>query len=188
MAQSSEGTLHFFRLFDLAFFAPGATVFAMLWVSDCVPIAQLRLPGKEGEATHGVVLLLLAIMASYVLGLLCQAVQRAFSKQEVITLAFIDRRAEGGSPPWYSTLPEPVRHELAIYFWYKRSTCWNLAVAAGLLPWISLARWGGCGLLLSGLICLPAGLVLTCLGRDFDRAMRVAVVSDPKPPAVTSVS
>ena len=111
MAQSSESSLHFFRLFDLAFFAPGATVCGALWFMGVVDRHTLKLDQINGEASQGAALLLIAALASYVIGLVCHGIHRfwrchiwdASSKVGVASL-------------WSRDLSADACGELAIYF------------------------------------------------------------------------
>ena len=184
MSESPKETLHFFRIFDLAFFAPGATVFATLWWAGWINSESLQLQKTGGESATSVSLLLLAVLASYVFGLFCHACQR------MVLTAKKNRSATESSEvsatptaPWYTALSESSRHELALYFWYKRSTCWNMAIAMVLVGVIGLSKTRPCDWILWVGGCLIGSAAFGWLGNDFDRAMRGASkLQTPRPP------
>ncbi len=169
MAQSSDGSLHFFRIFDLAFFAPGATILGAMWWYRVIDARQLRLCELGGETTQGVALLIAAALLSYVIGLACHAVHRVLTS--VLGTWRKSLRCSDCDPSWYANLKSDARQELALYFWYKRSTCWNMAVAV-IVVWA--IRSQSCGVCCSWLPALLICAAFVWLGQDFDRALHRA--------------
>lgn len=170
-----EKALSFFRVFDLAFFVPGAVLYWALhsfgpsWFAAMDPLAT-KLEIGTVQGIFGVVV---AIGLVYFLGLLTHAVQRLID-----LLIWVSRKETQANiadePAWYTKLENSPRAELAFYFWYMRATCWNSAVAAALICWIGIAT-NNFWLLLS---VLP-GALLVFLGFDFHRALHSAVAKHP---------
>lgn len=174
-----EKSLSFFRVFDVAFFVPGVLLFGALWhagflLAHCLP----------GEATtaHQTLTVVLAIVLIYALGLLCHAIQRRLLSVKCIE-QWLTRLPDPANPePWFANLrANDPRHDLALYFWYMRATCWNLAVAivlaVGVVSCAMMYRreWHGSiwvALFIGVLILIAWGLCI--LGRDFDQSMRKA--------------
>lgn len=168
--------LSFFRFFDLAFFAPGTLLFAALWYGKFLhqPVSE------SGDTLQGIFTVVFAIVAIYVLGLLCHGVQRLISLAvESYGIWKEERRpAPGQSPsqqtpgrkPWYAGLKESSRHELALYFWYMRATCWNLAAAVIPSAWLYSETYCRPGLLWSA--ATVAIVALTLMGYEFDKSLK----------------
>jgi hypothetical protein len=158
--------LSFFRVFDIAFFAPGMLLFGALWHAGYLPVNGFA----QGQDTvHGVLSAAYAIVLIYLLGLICHGIQRG-------VLWLFRSRKGSKDPSWYANLQaNNPRHEFAIYFWYMRATCWNIAVA--LIPCAFLFRQYPLGVLVDGIIVL----ILIALGCDFDKGMRDAANGTPVP-------
>lgn len=182
-----DSMLSIFRVFDIAFFAPGTLLLAALlrarWIvwSDYLGI---------GDATYvEVANAVLTLLLIYVLGLLIHGLQRLISGLWGLVPAtapareigsgkfrsrFVNALTRGGDigVGWYTTMASETRDDMATYFWYLRATCWNLALAvvlaAGLLTGTGRGKWW---LTLASLL---VALVLLRLGRDYDRALRTA--------------
>lgn len=113
----------FFRVFDIAFFAPGALLAVMFWRTGFLEAAGINesMVTKFGDwAAIG-----LALVLAYVLGLICHGWQR-------LTTEWVWRclpKSEATGPTWYDEMPKSKCQELALYSWYLRATVWNMAVA-----------------------------------------------------------
>jgi hypothetical protein len=116
-----DNSLSFFRVFDLAFFAPGTLLFGVMWYTSCLPYAF----SSQGDTAHGVLTGAIAVVLIYVLGVICHGIQRG-----VLWIFWLPRKKQEEAPPWYINLKKDnPRNELSMYFWYMRSICWNLVVA-----------------------------------------------------------
>ena len=159
-----DNSLSFFRVFDLAFFAPGMLLFGAIWYSGCFPIDALS---SHDDTVHGILTGAFAIVFIYVLGLICHGIQRA-----VHCLIGIKNI---GSTPWYTNLKKDnPRHELSMYFWYMRSTCWNLVVAIVLA--VIISYYQNIPVISLSVIAISVFVivVLVFLGYEFDKSMRKA--------------
>ncbi len=164
-----QKAFNFFRVFDLAFFVPGAVVLVGSYAAGTLDIGywkrlSIQLPG-------GSVLLLqsvLAVLASFLLGLACHAVYR------MIDYVFHVLNLNGiGGGSWYDYLDQNhPKHELTIYFWYLRATCWNTSIACVFVCLLMIFAGETFWILTSA-----AGIFLFLfLGFDFDRGMRRTTV------------
>ncbi len=163
-------SLSFFRVFDLAFFVPGMLLFGAMWYSGCfLPFDALSF---HNDTVHGILAGAFAVVFIYVLGLFCHGIQRTvYSNRYIWSIC----RKDKNSTPWYANLrKDNPRYELIMYFWYMRSTCWNLVAA------IVLAVITGyyqhklvLSLLEMGIPVFVIG-VLVFLGCEFDEHMRKA--------------
>jgi hypothetical protein len=171
-----DNSLSFFRVFDLAFFAPGMLLFGVMWYSGCFPVDALS---SHDDTIHGIITGAFAVVFIYVLGLICHGIQRVV--RWFIRLLLKNRRSttpdntESTPSPWFAKLTkDSPRTELSLYFWYMRSTCWNLAVAI-VLAVIIYFNQSKLALSLSvGLISVLVIGVLVFLGYEFDKSMRKA--------------
>ncbi len=160
----TEKTLSFFRVFDLAFFAPGTVLFLTFWNLGLLPLEI-----KSNLATaEGAIAVISSVAAIYVIGL---------SVHALVWVVFLPllrfRKNELLEPDW---IPFPMKfrdyatqNEIILYFWYLRSTCWNLGVsiALSLLLWL-VVRLGislECLMVVCGIV--SSGLLIY-LGRDYD--------------------
>ncbi len=171
----------FFRVFDLAFFAPGAFIIAVL--ANC----GLTLPGfKEKLSTAGEIIALLSgIAALYTLGLVVHAlVWLSFNKWGKSWKEKIKKEIENEDAEW---IPFPlrfenaVRDELILYFWYLRATCWNMATAILIaIPLIvtfcaSTEPWW-LYLIVTTVIGLSCSILLFHLGGVYHRSMTRSIM------------
>jgi hypothetical protein len=183
-----EKSLSAFRVFDLAFFAPGAVVFWSLWTSDLLPRLQVS---DELTTAETAVTVVGFVALVFFLGVICHGVQRLLydrlrpylpdcsarkDQQEIA------RRALGKQPPrrWFEKVDRKTRFDLATYFWYLRTTCWNSAVAVPVGYVICVARrifwaddWAWAAL--SAMCAVTA--ILLYLGWDFHKALQDAVAT-----------
>lgn len=168
-----DRALSFFRIFDLAFFAPGGVLFLSL-----LPALRLLHPSYgtvELGTTKGLLLVVLALGMIYVLGLLTHALQRLVR----FTLKRCNSRQRGSEPfdlpSWYQLVSEDTREDLATYFWYMRATCWNLAAAALLSPVLLLfGEPVRLHIPLIALIGVATAGLLVWLGFEYDRGLNRA--------------
>lgn len=113
----------------------------------------------------------------YLFGLLCHALQR-------VLWGFVFRRFCSLPPPpsptsptaptdksWFQALDRAAREELALYFWYMRATCWNLAIAVFLSSFLVFSCFPG---ILLGLV---ASFALGWLGLGFHKSLHRALVA-----------
>ena len=116
----------FFRIFDLAFFIPGAALLASLLLLY-LPKDQLeKLVGTVPsiELASGLSVAVVTVVATYILGMACHAVGRV-----------LHGWAPEPSPvnpkhvPWYQHLPDPNILDHTLYLWVLASTSLNLAAA-----------------------------------------------------------
>ena len=166
----------FFRIFDIAFLAPGIVLLCALAAAG-VPL-DTTLAGTSGTLA-AVVRGIWLLTAAYTLGLAIHGLTRligwVIDKQRRKT-------EENGKEPatkWYSPgspFASGDDHSIALYFWYLRATCWNLAAAVVLSGCIvSYAS----GRLWLPLAALGAGALLWFAGCEFDRSFRTATASPP---------
>lgn len=162
-----------FRVFDVAFFAPGAVLFYachkakfFTFTSDSVELSKAS--GLEAVA--------IGLALIYTCGLICHATQRAvlrgLKKIGKNTSAAVEEKNSGAA--WYSHLVPERRQDLATYFWYMRATSWNLAVA---LPLGMAALEYDSPKASHVVVTLVMSLLLIFLGMDFNRAMVKAAKS-----------
>jgi len=177
--------LSLFRVFDLAFFAPGGMLLAAIWCAEGGkwPMAPNVPSGWPGDVYR----LGVALIAAYILGLATQGLQRVLwrAPRQVWRRLKPEQTAQL-QEPWYARQRQETLNDLATYFWYLRAICWNLAIAgvvsllllvfgpatsqqfAGPLPWI------GAGLFAA---------VMIVLGYDYDRALHRATTPKSAAPA-----
>ncbi|MGH8657202.1 MAG: hypothetical protein ACREV4_01575 [Gammaproteobacteria bacterium] len=166
-----EKSLSFFRVFDVAFFVPGVLLFGAFWHAGFL-LAQC-LPG-EANTAHQTLTVVLAIVLIYALGLLCHGIQRGLLSVKCIKQWLARLPGPPNPDPWFANLrANDPRHDLALYFWYMRATCWNLAVAIVPGAMIYYGEWDG-GTWVAFFIGVLIAWGLCFLGRDFDQSMRKA--------------
>ena len=176
-----EAATSLFRVFDIAFFLPGAVLFLDLWLLGLIRDCQDRsLRGNVVDALGALVLV-------YALGLLAHGCARGVrelnqeirNKNEPTRAGADTTKATGKerwqNPAWYRALDATGRDRLLCYFWYLRGVCWNLAVT-GPFTGYAVADYRMHGdvsmrvlSILSGTI---AAAVLVWLGSDFERALK----------------
>lgn len=193
--EAMESALSLFRVFDVAFFAPGGVLFFALLSCDLIA------PGQFDTSLGSVGKIGLTVVLIYVLGVVCHASHRALAGL-FKRCGFKDAaRSEADHGPWYSGLARKRREDLAMYFWYMRATAWNLAVATAISgvmlsiagikyqpsspnPLQKLAAACGAPLLAGAVLCA----LLIFLGLEFDRALRRAIKVQPRPPGGASTA
>jgi len=179
----------FFRLFDIAFFAPGTLLFLALYVAEVLP----RNPpsGEKLTTSESIVSLLVAMALIYLLGLLTHGVQsrivwplgRRWKKEGPKEGAEGQGAPGEREPAWFQRLSAEPRENLSLYFWYMRATCRNLAVA---LPAAALLLFAGDSpgrstkALLLGIAVLGA-VLLVQLSREYDDALERSTRPTPSP-------
>ncbi|MEO1018704.1 MAG: hypothetical protein AAFY56_13585 [Pseudomonadota bacterium] len=170
-----DKALSFFRLFDLAFFAPGALLVGVLfmkgWFQDLLVSSNLA------------VVLFGIIGVIYVTGLAIHSAQRVLH-QWLLHQWLLHQRlgtkpsAEQGTvPSWYQKLPLDPRLEMAFYFWYMRTTCWNVALSLVIVLVFLIPNPPSISKVLLFLSAGVAAALIYRQGWDFDRAMRRALNS-----------
>jgi len=169
-----QKTLSFFRVFDIAFFAPGIVLFGAIWYGH---IAKCHFASQwKDDTVNTVISIMLVIAFIYVLGLLCHSIQRLMQYSLKRTHNNRSNDAASSYSPWFMGLEGSTLHEFATYFWYLRSTCWNLAIAvfvAAIISWEGLtAYWNGLTVILAVFIVSTAFLLL---GFDFEKSMLKAM-------------
>jgi len=125
------GTPSLFRVFDVAFFVPGALVLGAAHYAGLVPISP-ALSDANVASVRGLIAAVTAVGLIYIIGVLIHAMQEA-----LVMIGRYARRLLGRSrndrSPWYRKRSGGAEDELAYYFWYMRATCANLAAASLLL-------------------------------------------------------
>jgi hypothetical protein len=134
--ESGSRTLSFFRVFDLAFFAPGfVQVSTFLWLQR-KSLAQINV---ELTSFFGFVAVIFLLASVFVVGLMIHSL--TWFIRGVFTKAFPEQllhrtKRDSAFPSRFS---QPIAEDLILYFWYLRSTCWNLStaliLALGFLFW-----------------------------------------------------
>lgn len=110
-----EKSLSFFRVFDIAFFAPGILLFAAIWYRFFreFPFADI------GDSTpRAIAVMTVSLAFIYLLGLLCHALQRAIRaiwellsrRDSAMTATPVTKKS------WFEALDRTPREELALYF------------------------------------------------------------------------
>lgn len=162
-----EKVLSFFRVFDLAFFAPGAVLLWGLhstgWLGDVDPLKT----NAAVTTVEGLTAILLTIGFIYVLGLLAHGVQSLLNP-----LPRARSRVQGTELSWFQHLKDETRADLAMYFWYMRATCWNLCVAA-----IAVAALLAVKSCWYAVVPAAAVFLLGWLGNEYDEALKRAAGS-----------
>lgn len=157
---------NFFRVFDTSFFVPGLLLAGGLWYLKLVPDSLL--PSSEGVGTVLSVAVLVA--GIYAAGLGTHAASRVlwlFLRQRVSPTESAGRTTRG----WYRHLETESREELALYFWYTRSTCENVGVVCGILAVTAMCTACGPVTLLFGLGCVLYLWLSTQYHQALERAM-----------------
>jgi hypothetical protein len=158
----------FFRVFDVAFFAPGVVLFAALLRAGYIPDTVLKI---NLSTIEGILIIVQAVAGVYILGLICHAIQRIIK-----TLCKLLPASDKSS--WYTRLTSNSSYELVTYFWYLRATCWNLAIALAIALFFEF-----CGPLKKAwvvILLLVGVILLTFLGFDFHKALRGVVGRDSR--------
>jgi hypothetical protein len=155
-----EKSLSFFRVFDIAFFAPGILLFAAIWYRF---FPEISIADIEKSTPRAIAVMTVSLAFIYLLGLLCHGFQRAIWE-------LVSRPASVTKQAWFDGLDRAAREELALYFWYMRATCWNLAVAVITSSFLFPSCFPGI-ILLGSLV----SVALMLLGADFNRSMHRAV-------------
>ena len=120
---------------------------AIAWSSGLFPRPRTPSSHYAPELLDGLFVFVVAAVGAYVLGLACHSVAR-------LVYAGLGKprpRSKRAAVTWVRALPEDQRIRLGLYFWYLRSTCWNLAVALVT------------GLILLGCAGKTTGLVVTSM-------------------------
>ncbi len=129
-----------FRVFDIAFFAPGIFLCYILTKYTGV-LSFFGQTNLELKTTEGLFQLVMQFGIVFVMGLCIHGMQR------IITGKFkLPRGRAGTKQSWYLELEPGNLQELALYFWYLRATAFNLA--------------------LSCLLCVPLFVVCAILEND----------------------
>ena len=162
-----------FRVFDIAFFVPGAVVFVALYKANYLSEISFN---AELNKSGGAILVVVAVAGVYALGLICHALQRGI---EWIYRKFQEKPSPG-KKSWFQEKCDDRSYELATYFWYVRATCRNLSVAL-LLSLIAVDRNSPNGKW-AALILILSALALFFLGFDFDKALKSVVKNEPSTP------
>ena len=186
-----------FRFFDLPFLLPGFVM--LLCIYDAGQPRLLNsfsdLFSNSKNTVYDVLLVFNLLMVLFVAGLIVHAVQRLASRLFRFLWNKIPKRrtrekAERAAS-WFTSLAHREGNSLenlAFYFWYMRSLCWNLvtAVVIGCLPvifnWpLRSIRYTGQPVYLMGILLerrlLVSGLIcglLIFLGFEFSAAMKRA--------------
>jgi hypothetical protein len=154
-----------FRVFDLAFFLPGAVLLVAAWRAGILPHGAE--PGVRADVVDAVA----AIGSVYVIGLCCHALARAVAWGSYLLAG--GAHATPGLP-WYRTVDENSR-DIASYFWYLRSTCWNTAIALTAAAGIAAKHDSRpFEITLVACVLLSASAVLVLLGYEYDQALASA--------------
>lgn len=165
-----ENSLTFFRVFDLAFFAPGVVIVTTVcWLKQ----DDLVIFGKGLTTPLGILAVLSGIGAIYCAGLIthcftwfilrCKKSKRPEEMNEI-----------GGSwPPMALLFEDALRDDLILYFWYLRATCLNVASALLLSIILVLAIKGfEPNLLIAAAVALLAACLLVIQGHHFDKSVK----------------
>ena len=126
--KAAEKSLVFFKIFDLAFFAPGLVLVATgAWLldRDFDSLKEVTL-----ASPMGILLVLAGIGAIYSVGLVVFSLTwqafRRISRKRPQEIKVLGRK---GWPPFPLLFDAEVRDEMILYFWYLRATCLGLACA-----------------------------------------------------------
>lgn len=125
---SADKSLAFFKIFDLAFFAPGVVIAGTVGWLFRDELAGLRI---ELGSPVGILFLILGIGAIYVTGLstfsvtwlIFRQLRKRRSPQEAPAIG------RSGWPALALLFQGETQDELILYFWYLRATCLSLATA-----------------------------------------------------------
>lgn len=123
----TEKSLTFFKVFDLAFFAPGVVIaLTLAWVF------REHLGGLDVAITKasGVLAVVLAIGGIYAVGLaIFSAMWWIFRGKARAGPEEAERVGPSGWPRFPLLFDGAVQDELILYFWYLRATCFGVAAA-----------------------------------------------------------
>jgi hypothetical protein len=162
-----DRALSLFRIFDIAFFAPGAVIFAAVY-----QVGWFSWKGGDSLTTStagSILALLLGLGLVYMIGLVTHGIQRMTLHKWVGKPSEEDRAKDS----WFLKLKPERVEELRLYFWYLRATCLNLVVAlliaAVIFFWSSPLKPSG--LWVAVIVLVVSEIALLSLGRDFNRAM-----------------
>ena len=170
----TQKTLTFFRVFDIAFFAPGVVLIGLF------ANMGLKFPGATASLSspNGVIALLSGIAALYIAGVAAHsAVWYAYRSrwarrwQDAVEDEIQEELEESPSawPPIALEFEGPTRDELILYFWYLRATCWNIAASllavSLILPLGKTGTWSERILLAS--LSLLAAILLFSQGKNY---------------------
>ena len=167
----------FFRIFDIAFFAPGLVVLVPLWRWWDLDLGR----GAEPNVLDAAVGAALWFLVAYGVGLVVQAMSR-------YVLAFVGKQQPdpNDAPIWLVALSPEKREELLLYFWYMRATCLNLAIATPIAVGLWLVKRYGAPWEenLGAVGALISAWLLWRLSRSFEASWRRArTLGPPGPPA-----
>lgn len=130
-----NNALGFFRVFDVAFFVPGAII-----VASFMQRYQVfdKLKSTETLSINDISILVLVTISSFVTGLIIHGIGQ-FVKPLLSKVNFFTNLSNSSDciPRWYKELSTERKNELAIYFWYIRSTCINCSISL-LISWLLL--------------------------------------------------
>lgn len=174
-----EKNLAFFRLFDVAFFIPGALFFAALWIRGWL---KWIVPADADGPSGPVFAVVIAIIGSYMLGLFVHGVQRMVTRLVHVVLGPNNRKhitqllVGNYGTAWYRNLSDDQRHELTTYFWYLRATCRNAAVALALSGFALYVNDGPLNVMRAAWLFAVAA-VLIALGMEYDSSLNVATAT-----------
>ncbi|MCQ0988812.1 hypothetical protein [Jiella marina] len=121
--------LSFFRVFDLAFFAPGALV---LWLAHSLDYLGALDPLRRAKSLtdpDGVFALAAIVTATYAIGVVIHALRSLIWRLGGKRVSQIGGSKYSKKNSWYLYLEEPQFSEIQNYFWYMRATCANISVA-----------------------------------------------------------
>lgn len=106
----------------------------------------------KDDAVQGVFIGVFAIALIYLLGLICHGIQRIV----LWLIWFVYGKRNSPEPTaWFANLKKDnPRYELIMYFWYMRSTCWNLVVSIVLAAIICYPQHYKLALCLSELVII----------------------------------
>lgn len=191
-----DGPSAFFRVFDSAFFVPGALVSGSLWF-------HWGLSGSfrctlEKQETVGAVAVGVAMLAiTYGIGLVIHGLARPLHAKLPEWIRG-KRQDVGRHPAWFDRLERSRFEALLEYFWYTRAVCHNLAVAAPLAlllvifaPTATGAPCGAVSPTCSWLLLMLAPVLFVVfmrLASEYDRALAPVkpVAGAPSPPAAVA--
>jgi len=159
-----DKSLTFFRVFDIAFFAPGCILMVFARASGLWP---KHLPDSL-TSPEGVFCLVAGVAITYILGLIVHAVVW------FVVSSFGKPSADGSDKPFASRFKKRTKDELLLYFWYLRATCWNVAAALviGSVMWLAQPLDPRCRVALAGVAFLVAMAALVRQGNSFHRSLR----------------
>ena len=122
-----QTSLSFFKIFDLAFFAPGLLIAIHLGILN---FAELKSLSFDLSSTAGTIIAVIAgIGIVYALGLANFALSRVFLHLFLNRIPSLRRGLQQGWRPFPMRFEGSTRDDLLLYFWYLRSTTLALGVA-----------------------------------------------------------